>query len=438
MKVLVISNLCPPDYDGGFELSALRNAESLRALGHEVEFVTGEYRPAFQGEKFDPDWIHRIFRLPESKDGWSSAEMFLEGDFDLQFKFKSISKQVGLRFANIQSLVQMLQVAPDNEAALDAFLAEKEFDVAYIFGLHKIGTSLVRSLSRKGIPVVYHQGDEWLASYLEPGLLKRMMLNVASPVTFRREREVNVDNVVLVSEFLKGKFLQRGFTPKSVDVIPRGVEFPLTLNLEPERFGPPVFLVAARLTYYKGIQFAIRAAAALDKKEPQREWELWIAGHGDPVAMKKFADLVAELNVGHRVSFLGKHSRESVFGFMRRATAVISPSVFDEPFGNTNIEALAAGTVLIASRSGAIEEIIEHGKSGLIYERNNFDQLARHMKEVLDQPEMRRNMQQAGHQRVSEKFTQDRIMAKVELKLMEVSGCEAGNEYRVVASAPLR
>ena len=148
---------------------------------------------------------------------------------------------------------------------------------------------------------------------------------------------------------------------------------------------------------------------------------MWMAGHGDAITMKYFTNLVAELNIGHRVKFIGKHTRNETFALMQRATAIISPSVFDEPFGNTNIEAMASGTALIASRSGAIEEIVDHGKSGLIYDRFNTEELAFHMKLVLKNRDLRRTLQIEGQKRVKEMFTQNQIILQVEQKLAQIS-----------------
>ena len=154
--------------------------------------------------------------------------------------------------------------------------------------------------------------------------------------------------------------------------------------------------------------------------------------------MNYFTNLVEELNIEHRVKFIGKHTREATFEHMKRATAVISPSVFDEPFGNTNIEALASGTALIASRSGAIEEIIEHGKSGLIYDRNNFNELAHHMQLILENKALCLALQVEGQKRVTEMFTQKQIIDQVEAKLMEICGATPLVEDSEVVSASLK
>ncbi len=434
---MVISNLCPPDYDGGFELSAYRNALSLRARGHDVTFVTGNFRTSFQGERVDPPWVHRIFKTSEVRDGWSDAEMFIGGQSNLHFSIRDIFRQIHFRLANLRALSKMLDVAPGNEAKLDQFLAENEFDVAYVFGLHKIGTSVIRSLMKKGIPAVYHQGDEWLAYYVHPGLLKRALLNLASPVTYFRERKIDLHHVVLVSEFMKRRFADAGIRESRLEVIYRGIELPIS-EPDRERYFPPVFFIASRLTLYKGIHFAIKAAKLLRDRNPTAEWEMWIAGQGESQTMQYFYSLVEQYQLHDRVRFVGKLTRESAYDHMKRATAVISPSVFDEPFGNTNIEAMASGTPLIASRSGAIEEIIDHGKSGLIYDRAKPEELAHHMQLILANPNLRYSLAVEGVNRVREKFMQEDIMDQVEAKLADVSGMPLGTEVREPTRASLQ
>ncbi len=422
LRILVITNLCPPDYDGGFELSALRNAESLRALGHEVDLVTSKFRNSYQGERSDRHFVWRIFDLSTVKDGWSMASTLRMGDAKLDFSFSNLLRQVAIRKANIGSVLAMLRLAHRNEHALRDFLRDKEYDVAYVFGLHLIGTSVIHPLMAKGIPVMYHHGDEWLASYIFGNGAKRSLLSVVSPVRYHRERHIDLKNVFLVSHFLKRRFVELGFPESSLSVIHRGFEQPLASVSFADRYSPPVFLVASRLALYKGVQIAIRAAARLEAKLPNEPWELWIAGGGEPEAVAFFEQKVVRLRLDHRVKFLGKLSRDQVIQHMRRATAFISPSIFDEPFGNTNIEAMAAGAPLIAARSGAIEEIVVNTESGLIYNRTSDEELASHMKLVLQQPSVAERLSEAGIERVREHFTQDHIMELVENALYSVAG----------------
>lgn len=60
--------------------------------------------------------------------------------------------------------------------------------------------------------------------------------------------------------------------------------------------------------------------------------------------------------------------------FLGNARAVLAPSMFEEPFGMVVIEALACGTPVIGLRSGAIPEIIEHGKTGYVIDKESVEQ----------------------------------------------------------------
>lgn len=392
-----------------------------------MEFVTSGYRSSYSGERADPPWVHRIFQLVRSRNGWSRAAMFLEGKDERKVvaNLRTLVRDLPVRLQNIRVAHETIRLAPRNERAMEAWLKGREFDVAYLFGLHMIGASVTRPLTKRGIPLVYHQGDDWLAARIGTNRVKRALLTTAHPITYPRERGVDRSNVVLVSEFLRRQYLDAGFPPESTSVIYRGIEFPLAEDLNRPRLDPPTFLVASRLAFYKGVHVAIEAAAALHQEAPERDWRLWIAGSGEPETIAAFEALVDEAGVRERVSFLGKLTRDETVALMRKSTAFISPSIFGEPLGNTNLEALATGTPLIGSRTGAMEEIVEDGVSGLTYDKADPQALAACMTRLLDDPALGRRLTLAGLERVRERFTMSAVMDQVEAKLAEVSGSAA-------------
>ncbi len=67
------------------------------------------------------------------------------------------------------------------------------------------------------------------------------------------------------------------------------------------------------------------------------------------------------------VGFIGESKAKR--DFLGNARALLVPSLFDEPFGMVSIEAFACGTPVIALDSGALPEVIEHGKTGLVIEK---------------------------------------------------------------------
>lgn len=414
MKILLISNLCPPDYEGGFELAAFRSAQALRKRGHEVDIVTSKYRDSFKGERIDPEWVHRIFDIVTTREGWNNAGNFLAGDGQQEFNILNLYREFPLRYKNIRNLSETMILGPKNQKNLEAFLERREFDVAYVFGLHLIGTSVIHAVQKKRIPPVYHLGDEWLAGYTRPGRLKRILLKVLAGSSYNSEVSIPLERVVLISKLLEGMFLAKGFSPANLKVIPRGVEFELGTDLDRPRREPATFFIGSRLAHFKGIPQAIQAAKLLHDRDPERPWELKIAGSGDADVIDQYYHTVKELQLESRIEFLGRIDRSEVLQHMRSAIAVLSPIIYDEPLGNSNLEALGSGTTLIGAKSGAMPEIIIHEESGLMYDRHDTNALADCMERVLSDPDFRLKLASGGLERVRTIFSMDATMAAIE------------------------
>jgi len=76
------------------------------------------------------------------------------------------------------------------------------------------------------------------------------------------------------------------------------------------------------------------------------------------------------------VEWLGRQPPQAVGQLMSRAAVVVVPSVCQETFGMTAVESLARGTPVIASRIGALAEIVDHGRTGLLVEPGSAEGLA--------------------------------------------------------------
>jgi glycosyltransferase involved in cell wall biosynthesis len=85
------------------------------------------------------------------------------------------------------------------------------------------------------------------------------------------------------------------------------------------------------------------------------------------------------------------------------------PSVWEEPFGMPLVEAMASATPVVATRGGAIPEIVEDGRSGLLVERSDAQALADAILQLLSNPNQRDAMAQAAFERASALFSWDRI-----------------------------
>ena len=120
------------------------------------------------------------------------------------------------------------------------------------------------------------------------------------------------------------------------------------------------------------------------------------------------------------IIFLGQIPHQEVLSRMRDATAFLSCSIWGEPFAGTIIEALGCGTLLIGSDDGSILEVVEPGKSALVYEKEEPAQLSSHMERVLDDPALARRVAAAGLEVIAQRYTLDRILNRTEATFAEV------------------
>lgn len=403
MRILLVTNKCPPDFDGGYELRAFQLAQALRARGHALDVVTSAYRPAYQGDRQDPPWVHRIFR------------------------YASPSKLTGLARAvdRITQFVKGTRVASENAPALERFLEGREYDIAYCFAFVRIGFATSQVLTRKGIPILWHAGDAHLVQRFAdwprkiPGY--DLAMRIFAGDWWAQEKSIDLENIAVVSEFLRDKFSGRGLPVKRLRVISRGIDFPLATGEDQERDAPPTFLTASRLDPQKGIHHVITACGLLRRKHPHLPWRLHIAGQPmNPGYMRELQAMAKDGGVADRVEFLGRLPHSEVLARMRRATAFIFASVYGEPFSSTIIESLACGTPLLGSDDGSILEVVAPGEQALIHRRNSPEELAANLERILLEPQLKQSLRAAGLRRIAERYTMDRILEQTEAVLNEI------------------
>ena len=118
-------------------------------------------------------------------------------------------------------------------------------------------------------------------------------------------------------------------------------------------------LFLGRLSEDKGAHRAIEVAR-------EAELPLKIAGKmRDPIE-KEYFEAHVRPNLGWGIEYLGEVSHEEKVDLLQNARVTLFPIDWEEPFGLVMIESMACGTPVIATRCGAVPEVIEHGRSGLI------------------------------------------------------------------------
>ncbi len=128
-------------------------------------------------------------------------------------------------------------------------------------------------------------------------------------------------------------------------------------------------LYAGRITPEKGVEEAIEIAERAGRP-------LFIAGGIYDQVYYDERILPRLQSAGSRVSYLGQLRHDALWKLMGQVRGLLFPIQWDEPFGLTPVEAMAAGTPVIAFKRGAAEEVIHHGETGFLVEPGNCAQAA--------------------------------------------------------------
>jgi len=110
---------------------------------------------------------------------------------------------------------------------------------------------------------------------------------------------------------------------------------------------------------------------------------------------------------------LGYASEEEKKDAFDACDLFVMPSRYDS-FGIVYLEAWRCGKPVIGARVGAIPEVIENGKNGLLVEFGNQDQLASAILSLVQNPELRASMGESGKKKVIERFNWKENIGKVE------------------------
>ncbi|WP_127490878.1 glycosyltransferase family 4 protein [Paenibacillus glycanilyticus] len=190
--------------------------------------------------------------------------------------------------------------------------------------------------------------------------------------------------------------------------------------------GGRVMVIIGQITPWKRQEDAIRALQFLIQQGEENY--LWIVGEPkfreeNMLYLKKLKRLADELSVTKYIRFTG--FRNDVDQLCCAADLLLLCSE-NEPFGRVIIEAMAQGTPVIATSGGGVGEIIEHGRSGLLYETGNIPQLADSVRSLLNNDRLRKQISINSVERVSGHFSIDQAAAKTERVYAQMVGEKTG------------
>lgn len=166
-------------------------------------------------------------------------------------------------------------------------------------------------------------------------------------------------------------------------------------------------LIIGMLNENKGqLQFVKNATSWLKQRTDVR---FVFCGRGDRVG-REISKHAESQGLSNRVRLLGFRPREDIFRQIRKATLVVAPTVWPEPFGRVPLEAGALGRAVVAFGVGGLSESIIDGVTGVLVRPGDYAGMLRAVDYLLDNPSARAALETAARSHISEHYTADKHM----------------------------
>ncbi len=270
-----------------------------------------------------------------------------------------------------------------------------------------LGPGLLALRSRVPVLATIHHPvtvDRRIALDAAPGLLKRWGLRrwygfLRSQLDVSRR----LDRVLTVSE-ASARDLQReyGIAGERLRVVGNGIDLDVFRPVPGVVRRDDLLLTTLSAdSPLKGFVFLLEALAALRQRRPSLE----LVVVGRPGERSPSARAVTRLGLERAVRFTGRLPARDIARLYAEATLAVVPSLY-EGFGFPAGEAMACGVPVVSTRAGALPEVVgPDGGAGLLVEPGSGPALERAIEALLDAPERRRAMGEAGRKRVEALFT---------------------------------
>ena len=389
MRVALLSYRSKP-HCGGQGVYVRHLSRELVSLGHEVEVFSGQPYP-----ELDPGV--RLTKLP-------SLDLYREPD-----PFRTP------RPGEIRDAIDVLEVATMYTAGFPEPLTFSlraarvlkrrlgDFDVVH--DNQTLGYGML-DVARTGLPLVttiHHpitfdrrvdmsaaKGRKKLSTWRWYGFLS-MQGRVA-----RRMRHI----VTVSKSSARDIAADFGVAPDRIEVIPLGVEPEVFAHYQDPRVPGRIVAMASADTPMKGIATLLEAFAKL---RTERDVELLLITRPKPGGRTE--QLIDHLAIQDSVRFVSGLSDTELAEVVGSAEIACVPSLY-EGFSLPTVEAMACGTPLVVSRAGAIPEVVgEDGLCADLVTPGDVAELASALGALLDDPDRRRRMGEAGRRRALERFS---------------------------------
>jgi len=270
-------------------------------------------------------------------------------------------------------------LAPDPPAALRTIqvLHDEAFDVLHVHEPLAPGPGLTAVLTGLApIVATFHAAGSSTSYRLLRRSLSRIVQRIDHKVV------VSKDALALAQSHLGGEY----------EVLFNGVDIGQIQAVAPRPTERQTVFFCGRHEERKGLRVLIDAFDQMPD-----DVDLWIASDGPDTA-----DLTRQTAGDERIHWLGRITEHDKFARLRGADIFCAPSLGGESFGVVLIEAMAAGTTVVASALAGYRNVATHNVDALLTEPGSADELAAALRQALAEPETTARLRAAGSVRAED------------------------------------
>ncbi len=386
LRVALLSYRSKP-HCGGQGIYLRHVSRELAALGHHVEVFSGQPYP-----ELEPGPLLRT--LP-------SLDLYRDDDPFRTPGFREYRDWIDLLEVGMMWTAAFPEPLTFSIRALRALRAQRDnFDIVHdnqvlaygMLGLRRLGLPLVTSIHH---PISVDRRIELEQARGFSNLTKRRWYSF---VRMQARVSRRVGTVMTGSQSSRDDILRDFKVPEqNIKVIPLGVDTRLYHPRPIARIPGTIIAVASADSPVKGIPTLLRAFAKL---VTERDAVLTVVGKPAPGGPTE--KLIGELSLGDRVRFVTGISDEELAQLMASSELAVVPSLY-EGFSLPAVEHMASGTPLIASRTGALPEVV--GDAAVLVSPGDPEELAAALRRLQDSPAERAALSAKALARVQERFT---------------------------------
>ena len=273
----------------------------------------------------------------------------------------------------------------------------------YYFSRYLVLVNIIHRYLKKGkVIIIVHHFDDYESDAplslqkIISKLQKKMILGVAN-------------KIITVSEYTKKEIVSVGVNPSSVLVVPPGLDRERLSSSNEESKSNKTILCVAHCIHRKGLIYLIEAFSKVKKQG----FTLHIVGKVNKNSQyyKKVINLINVLGLTQDVFLYERLEQEELNRLYVTSEVFILPSL-KEGFGIVLLEAMYYGLPIVTTKISAMPELIVEGENGLLVPPADPIALAEAISELIEKPDLRKQMGERGRQRVIDSYYWDVTSSK--------------------------